>query len=111
MPLHPTEYEMQAADEQGTLSPAGRFARMEAALIRIEDKLDTKADENDLHVLVNRLVVLESERAMRDAVTIANDKANDARYRIVWTVVGFLTIINIALGAALAIGALLTNVV
>ena len=47
-------------DDSGTISPAGRFARMEASLDRIEAKLDSKADVADVVALTARVGVLEA---------------------------------------------------
>lgn len=46
-------------DESGAISPAGRFARMEASLDRIESKLDSKADLAVLTALAARVQIIE----------------------------------------------------
>ncbi len=58
-------------DGSGTLSAAGRFVRIAAALTRIEDKLDAKADVNEMKILAalvdkNRSEIAESRGARDD---------------------------------------------
>lgn len=93
-------------ESSGALSPSGRFARMEAALERIENKLDQKAEITEVAAIATRVFVLEIDRESRAAVSAANEKAAEARYRVVWLVVGFLTIINVALGIVLSLVAI-----
>ena len=50
---------MTHEDESGAISPSGRFARMEAALIRIEDKLDGKAEQVALEAVSARVTMIE----------------------------------------------------
>lgn len=47
-------------ESTGGLTPGGRFDRMEGTLVRIEDKLDRKADLRDLVHLDARVVSLEA---------------------------------------------------
>jgi hypothetical protein len=47
-------------NEDGGISPGGRFQRMEDSLERIESKLDHKADRDDVQRLELRIVSLES---------------------------------------------------
>lgn len=48
----------------GAISPAGRFMRMEAALERIEQKLDAKADLVRLEALERHITDLETGRVV-----------------------------------------------
>lgn len=45
--------------ENGTLSPKGRFERMENSLQRIEAKLDAKAEAAEFHVLEGQVQALQ----------------------------------------------------
>jgi hypothetical protein len=47
-------------DDSGAISPSGRFARMEASLNRIEEKLDLKADQAALEALETRVALIET---------------------------------------------------
>lgn len=53
--------------DDGTINPSGRFARMEAALDRIEHKLDLKADTARVEALEH--VVEAVERTVSDALS------------------------------------------
>jgi hypothetical protein len=92
--------------EAGGLSPGGRFARMEGALDRIEAKLDAKADQTTVHDMGVRVALLEVLHSNREAVSAAQDKARDNQYRTIWTVVGFLTVVNIIMGTVISVVAL-----
>jgi len=46
----------------GSLSASGRFARMESALSRIEDKLDAKANESDVEARIATAEALANEK-------------------------------------------------
>lgn len=48
-------------NDTGALGPSGRFARMEAALDRIESKLDLKADVSLVAALEARMVLFETK--------------------------------------------------
>lgn len=54
----------------GSLSPSGRFARMEAALERIENKLDQKADIARVQLAEGRLLELEAGRNPLTAIAL-----------------------------------------
>jgi hypothetical protein len=53
--------------DDGTISPSGRFARMEAALDRIEHKLDLKADTARVEAL--EIVVDGLQKNFNDALS------------------------------------------
>jgi outer membrane protein TolC len=93
-------------DESGTISPSGRFGRMEASLERIESKLDSKADHVDVQEIEHRLSTLEVTDITRTAVVNAQREAADARYRFMLAIVAFLTIINVGLGIVVALGSI-----
>jgi len=93
----------------GALSAAGRFARMEAALDRIETKLDNKADESEMMIIAGRLIALETDKANREVLSVALKESSDNKYRMIWIVVGFLTIINIVLGGVLSFIAMFSH--
>jgi len=97
---------MTHEDESGGISPSGRFARMEASLERIEQKLDAKADHVDLQGLSIRMADLETADIIRNATVQAQKEIADSRYRLMLAVVAFLTIINVSLGIVVSIGAL-----
>lgn len=68
--------------DTGALSSSGRFERMERALGRIEDKLDSKADASSVSRIEGELALLESQvesivmegtRPSRDAFQYATD--------------------------------------
>lgn len=50
---------MSEMEDTGSISPSGRFARMEAALDRIESKLDLKADLVRLEALETKQKLFE----------------------------------------------------
>ena len=58
---------MNDLNEDGTITPSGRFARMEAALNRIEDKLDSKAETARVEAL--EVTVDNLEARMNDYAT------------------------------------------
>jgi hypothetical protein len=61
-------------EESGSISPAGRFARMEAALERIEHKLDLKADQAAVDALEARVLVIENVGTLKLTDHIADYK-------------------------------------
>jgi uncharacterized membrane protein YcjF (UPF0283 family) len=112
----------------GGLSAAGRFARMEAALERIEHKLDGKADTILVGRLDERLGILEDHgsREARDALTLASSnqqriielekgdltskvsrdaqtKIADARYRSLLIAVAVVTIAGVVFNAVIIV--------
>lgn len=93
-------------DESGSISPSGRFARMEASLERIESKLDAKADHIEVQEIDRRVTTLETTDITRTAVVTAQREAADARYRFMLAIVAFLTIINVGLGIVVSLSAI-----
>lgn len=94
---------MAEEDSSGAISPSGRFARMEASLLRIEDKLDTKADAVRLSVVEGRVAALETSDSNKVAVASAVKSAADGRYRTLLWVVGLMQIAQITLVVGIAV--------
>lgn len=92
--------------DTGALGPSGRFARIEAALDRIELKLDVKADVTTTAALEGRLAALELRDSNREAVITAQSTAVDNRFRWLASAVGSIT----ALSAVASIVALINSV-
>ena len=88
---------MEHEADSGALSPAGRFARMEAALERIESKLDSKADHRLLMDLEVRIGVLERTDSNEEAVAAAVARGADGRYRMLLWAVGVASLVNFSL--------------
>lgn len=65
----------ESEHDAGALSSQGRFARMEAALDRIESKLDSKADLATVLALESRMRVLEDSGSpdAREALSKVNN--------------------------------------
>ena len=100
--------------DTGAITARGRFERMEQALVRIEDKLDTKADEVEVAVLAkqvqsleridsNRVAAAEALLAEKMATADALEKFANVRYRTLMWVVGIATFISLIVSATAAI--------
>lgn len=100
-------------DDSGSITPSGRFARMESSLQRIEDKLDTKAEHAEIKLLEQRVTSLEridsnrvaaAEALLTEKLTTAAavKEVADMRYRTLGWVVGTVTVLNVAIAGVLA---------
>ena len=97
-----------------SITPGGRFARMELALSRIEDKLDTKADQA-AHLILerqvqalervdsNRVAAAEALKVEKDTTAAALKEVGDVRYRTLMWIVAVVTVISLSLSALVAI--------
>lgn len=113
---------MTTDDKSGTqedhldasISPRGRFERMELALSRIEDKLDTKADQISLALLErqvgaleridsNRVAAAEALKVEKDTTAAALKEVGDVRYRTLMWIVGLATAVSMAISSLLVI--------
>lgn len=92
--------------DTGALGPSGRFARIEAALDRIELKLDVKADVVTTAALEGRLAALELRDSNREAILTAQSTTVDKRFRWLAAGVGVVS----ALSGAASVVALVHSV-
>ena len=102
-----------------SITPRGRFERMELALSRIEDKLDTKADQV-AHLILekqvaalervdsNRLAAAEALRVEKETTAAALKEVSEVRDRSMRMYVGAATFISMAVSATVAILAVFT---
>ena len=107
------------AHDDASISPRGRFERMEAALSRIEDKLDTKAEQS-AHVILerqvsaleridsNRLAAAEALRVEKETTAAALKEVSEVRDRSMRMYVGAATFISMAISATVAMLSLFT---
>ena len=97
-------------DAAGGISPAGRFSRMEAALERIEAKLDLTATHIELALLSTRVTVLEvveqdrvsKAEAIKETVSVTANAVRmqaDARFRTTQVTLAIMSIIVMVLGS------------
>lgn len=120
-------------EDAGALSSQGRFQRMEEALARIEQKLDTKADAVRLEALEKHVSDLEAGRVItpsaqmyltrftelekaveameakenaREAIQQAREKAASARQRWVSVTAAVAMIVNVIVGLAVTFSVL-----
>ena len=100
--------------DDASISPRGRFERMEAALSRIEDKLDTKA-EQAAHLILekqvssleridsNRLAAAEALRVEKETTAAALKEVSEVRDRSLRMFVGAATLVSMAISGAVAL--------
>jgi len=100
--------------DTGAITARGRFERMEQTLARIEEKLDTKADEAELTMLTrqvlsleridsNRVAAADALLAEKTATASALKEYADVRYRTLMWIVGVATFVSMAISASVAI--------
>lgn len=86
---------------------------MELALSRIEDKLDTKADQAAHMILEkqvqalervdsNRIAAAEALKVEKDTTAAALKEVGDVRYRTLMWIVGAVTVVSLSLSALVA---------
>lgn len=124
---------MTSDTDAGALSSQGRFQRMEDALIRIEAKLDAKADAARLIALEDHVRDLEAGRIVsplsqlylskfndlekavetldekdkaREAVSADRERTSKERMRWISIAAGVATTINVVLAVVVTIGSL-----
>ena len=97
-----------------SITPRGRFGRLETALSRIEDKLDTKADliayvmlEKQVSSLEridsNRVAAAEALRVEKETTAAALKEVGDVRYRTLMWIVGVAMALSMAISTLLVI--------
>ena len=109
-----TEHDAKEEHLDASITPRGRFERMESALFRIEDKLDTKADQA-AHLILerqvqalervdsNRVAAAEALKVEKDTTAAALKEVGDVRYRTLMWIVGTVTVISLSLSTLVAI--------
>ena len=92
-----------------SITPGGRFGRMELALSRIEDKIGTKADQSAHNILEkqvaalervdsNRLAAAEALRVEKETTASALKEVGEVRDRSMRMFVGAATFVSMATG-------------
>ena len=87
--------------DDGALSSAGRFERMERLLIRIEEKLDTKADLSVVEALHRRVDVAEDKEVARQAREDERERSQDAWRKLTIWAISLVTVAGVIFNAAI----------